>query len=529
MIISRILQKRSAVAASSVLAITFSLSACNSTDITNARLPYGAGDFQEASAQITAIHPQDEDGEASENRSVDNIWLLLEKGKMLLDAGQFEASNIAFYEANRILETLDEEATVSVGAIQSGAAALAFDDCQADYIGNSYDRILLPAYVALNHMMLGQFEDAAVASRQQLTWQMKAEEAREREADKIAEMDEEAEERGLGFTSQTAAESIAAKFAAKFNDADNADSENPQETIRRIRSSTSEWASESFSDYSIPFGRLVGAFALASNGKAGEAHDMLDVVRGMVPDCPPLRQPLLQKRTAYVIFENGLVPKRSDETVDFAYAYTYKVPVYPEPRKEGDKPIGYKDVFIPSRIVLPFVGLRNGRTIFEDEDGESTSLAYTPGDFLRIDSDGQINETILLHELDGVVAREFDDALPGTIARTLIRAGLQEIVQVQANNEWGMFAVIGGALLKGTIDPDLRGWESLGAQHQIAVVHVPDSGVINFSVIGSSGDGVSHTVTVPVGPPVLVYARSTNQDNLIVHSCPLTPGARMTP
>jgi uncharacterized protein len=514
---SRSQSKRRALFSFSILSTTLILGACNSTDIKSARLPYEAGAFQEAAEIMVEIHPQDGDGAASDNRSEDNIWLLIEKGKMLLDAGQFEASNVAFYEANRIFETLDEEATVSLGAIQSGAASLAFDDCQADYVGNSYDRILLPSYVALNHLMLGQFDRAAVASRQQLTWQMKAEEARATETARIIEMDDEAQKTGLGFTSANAAQA----FESQFADASEADNESPQDTIRRIRSSTSEWASESFSDFSIPFGRFVGALALASNGNAGEAGDMLNVVRGMVPSCPPLRQPLLQGRTAYVIFENGLAPKRSDETVDFVYWYTGVVPILNE---AGDK-IGEKEVNVPSRIVLPFVGLRSGRTNGEDEG----IPAYTPGDFLRIDGDGQTSETSQLHELGSVVAREFDDALPAMITRTMIRAGIQEVAQIAANNEFGFWAVLFGAVVKGTIDPDLRGWESLGAQHQLAVVSVPDNGILNFSVIGSSGDGVSHTITVPVGPPVLVYARSTNQDNLIVHSCPLTPGALMTP
>ena len=38
---------------------------------------------------------------------------------------------------------------------------------------------------------------------------------------------------------------------------------------------------------------------------------------------------------------------------------------------------------------------------------------------------------------------------------------------------------------------------------------------------------VPQTITVPVGPPVLVYARSTNSGNLIVHNCPL--GATQPP
>jgi hypothetical protein len=137
-----------------------------------------------------------------------------------------------------------------------------------------------------------------------------------------------------------------------------------------------------------------------------------------------------------------------------------------------------------------------------------------------MDAGGQVSETTMLHELGGVVAQEFKESLPGMVARILIRAAIQEVAQIALNNEAGFLGVLVGSALKSTIDPDLRGWESLGAQHQIAVISVPDSGIITFSTTGPAG-GASQEISVPVGPPVFVYARSTGADNLIVHSCPL--------
>ena len=124
------------------------------------------------------------------------------------------------------------------------------------------------------------------------------------------------------------------------------------------------------------------------------------------------------------------------------------------------------------------------------------------------------------HELR-TVGLEFKEALPGMITRIIIRAAIQEVTQVVANAEFGWLSVIGGAIAKSNIDPDLRSWESLGANHQVAVIQVPDDGLLRLSTVHSGESVVTQEVTVPVGPPVFVYARSTSAGNLITHACPL--------
>ncbi len=102
-----------------VLGLALMAGGCAATDISSAHRLYAQGLFEDAADSIRTIHPQDEDGASTKNRSEDNIWLLIEKGKLLLDAGFYDESNSAFLEANRILETLDEEALISLVGIRS--------------------------------------------------------------------------------------------------------------------------------------------------------------------------------------------------------------------------------------------------------------------------------------------------------------------------------------------------------------------------------------------------------------------------
>ena len=497
-------------------AATLLLAGCNTTDVSSARLPYESGQFMAAADEITKIHPQDEDGATSKNPARDNIWLLIEKGKMLMDAGRFEESNMAFYEANRILETLDEEATVSLGAVSSGTAALLLDDCQSDYVGATYDRILIPAYVALNHLMLGETEPAAIAARQQMTWQARAEEARAKEIERIKELDAKAKEEDLGFDHNGAAAAMDARFAQRDEKDDGADS--PSAVVNRLTASAASLAKPALNDYCIPFGHVVGSIALAANGNIGESYSMQEALRSRVPACAPLGVEQMKGRTAYVIFENGLAPKRTDETVKFVYVYKGTVDV----RDENGKKTGQKkEVLVPSLIVLPFVGLEDGVTWTKSGDGKTVLAANQAASALEVNAAGQRTITSMLHDMNGVVGLEYKEALPGMIARIIIRAAIQEVAQIAANNEFGTWAVLAGAITKSTIDPDLRGWESLGANHQYTTVSVPDDGILSFGTVQDGAVVATQEVSVPVGPPVLIYARSTNAGNLAVHSCSL--------
>ena len=490
--------------------LLLTLGACNTTDIAPARELYAQGEFQNAAAMITTIHPQDKKGKSKKNRAGDNIWLLLEKGKMLMDAGQFKESNIAFYEANRILGILKDEASICLGAIRSGAAGLTIDDRQSDYVGNTYDRILMPAYVAINHLMLGEFENAAGAARQQDKWQNQAAKARENESAQIRAMDAKAtkeKDKYGGYTSTTALAYWNGKFAQASDKKGHA--QPPSKLVDSITAAASSEATPALAGYSIPFGRYAGAIALRASGDRAEANSMAADVAAIAPRCPPIKSALGQPKTAYVIFETGGAPKREDKSFSFVYMYKAKVKV----RDKKGNVIGEKIVNVPSYVKLPFVGL-----------AKSAGVARS----LHIQAGAQTVDTEKLHDVSGTVALEFKESLPGTIARVVIRAVAHEVTQIALNDAAGIFGVLFGAIAKSQLEPDLRGWESLPAQHQVAVIPVPENGVLTFNTVGGKGEGsTKQTITVPVGPPVLVYARSTNPSNLIVHHCPL--GATRSP
>lgn len=458
------------------------LAGCSTTDIQPARDLYETGDFLGAASKIAEIHPQDEQGQQVQNRSEDNIWLLLEKGKMLMDAGRWQESNVAFLEADRIFRALDSEADVSLGAIRSGAGSLLIDDRQSDYVGNAYDRILLPAYMAINDMMMGDF-DAAQASTNDIDAALADEEqARAGEAERLAEMDAEAREKDESWSSATCRTIWEEKYLARQRDSDDEGPSSLDAHLVDIASPVAEIAQAAAPDYTESF---------------------VDVIRQISRGAARAPGASLRSGSAYVIFEAGNVPKLEDRTVSFVYTYQAKA---------KDKNGNEKIVNVPSYVVLPFVGMGSST-------GKSSGLQIET-------SAGTAMTQPMRGALEAVVAREFQDALPGINARIMLRALIQEAAQIMANEAGGGIAVLAGALLKSTLEPDLRGWQALGAQHHRATVEVPSDGVLKLSIPGSQGPAAAQEIKVPTGVPVLVYVRSTQGNNLIAHACPL---ASITP
>ena len=125
---------------------------------TNLKQPkqlHDQGRFEAAAAAVqqVAAEPQD------------TIWVRLEQGKILQDAGRLEESNRNFEEAYAIRQSLDDAAVVSGSGAINNALIFVTDDRALDYEGTMVDRILMRQAMVLNHLLLGEFDLAAVVAR----------------------------------------------------------------------------------------------------------------------------------------------------------------------------------------------------------------------------------------------------------------------------------------------------------------------------------------------------------------------------
>lgn len=451
----------------------------------------------------------DEGGEQyhKAKKSADNLWLVLEDGKYQVDAGLWEEARNTFAEALVILENLEEEATISLGAVRSGAAGIAVDDRQADYIGTTYDRILVASYLTLSELMLGNFDRAAVAARKMQEWQLVAKEAREKLGDRRAEEFEAAKEEGFEFEGDD--------FLSVIPENEGDVRASYVDTLKGV----GDWSAVPPSDYSIPATQFIGAIAHAAAGNDAEMGQMMASVFKNAPSCSEAGKFVLQPGKVVVVFETGAVPYRVDDSVWFAYPYSF----------QGQAGISTVKISVPA-LAFEGEGSRSGlsQSVANQKD-KGAYRSYRRVDSLAVTAGEQTTQTQLLSSLSGLVALEFKEALPGIWFREIARVIIREVVQIQVNKtlaeEQGtagmLVGAIGGAIVKSQFEPDLRGWESLPAEIQVAVMDAPEDGRLEFQLSDSSLQEPVVLEGVTRDVPTLVFARSSRPGTLSVHAASL--------
>jgi hypothetical protein len=463
---------------------------CGSTDIRGSYALHERGDFQAAAADIVL-----RSDEQSRFRQYDTVWLLLERGKMLQDAGRFAESNSAFQQARTILDNLDDAAVVSVNSIGNEIGAMQTDDRQTDYVGTGYDRILLHTAMAINFAMLGDLESAAANVRAQLDRQQQAVALNEKRLASIAARErQDAGRQGAMDGTQWNASFADLQARPEFQD----------EMKRTMGLSGGR---DGYADYHVPYGYVVGALLLSAAGRHGEAEDMAKLAAD-----PSLRvefdaagRPLGDE--IVVVFENGMAPAR----VDASFMYV--------------GPNG------PTKVPVPRIEIRSQHRAAR----------------LEVAAVGVDAESRFVDSVDGIVVTDFRNALPVVWFRAMVQAMIKEMETWVArraaqnnldNDPYGhrpanadmaeLGILIAGVVARNIVEPDLRSWRSLPGEHHVLRVDRPETDTLFLSLVGPAGmGGASTTVRLPPGPgPHLVYVRSTNLSSLAAYAAPLRGGPR---
>lgn len=91
--------------------------------------------------------------------SRDQLAYLLDYGTALQIAGQYNESNKSFIRADRLAEELDYH------SVSSLAASLATSQEMVQYKGDTFEKIFINAYLAMNFLEIGDYDGAAVEAR----------------------------------------------------------------------------------------------------------------------------------------------------------------------------------------------------------------------------------------------------------------------------------------------------------------------------------------------------------------------------
>ena len=385
--------------------------------------------------------------------SNDELVFLLEEGSAWRAANNFTTSNQTFSQANKLIKDYANEPDILlIDETSATFTNLTF----LPYRGSSYDKIMLHTYVALNDMELGQIDSARVNLNRALFAQRDA--VREN-AENINEAQQQAREAGAQ-----------AQRGNRNNSNDSYDVEraqhNPafQASIQRNYNYLNKF--QGYADYVNPFSVFIdGLYFMATAQDMDDlerARKSLERVQHMVPNPKYVDQDIALVDTlisgqtiepvTYVIFETGMAPSLTEIRIDIP-------------------------LFIVSREV-PYVGaafpsLEFNSSYIKDLDVESAGSQYP---------------TLLLCNMDNVIATAFENELPIIITRTLISAGAKAMAQyglylaTKNSGALGTIVMVAGVLYQYAMnEADLRTWITLPKQFQYCRFNTPENGKIKLT------------------------------------------------
>ena len=128
----------------------------------------------------------------SNNRLPDKDLLYhLELGMLQRLGNRYQESQKAWMAANTRIQVRDPLAQAA--SLVRGASSYLINDKLRSYVGHDYEKVMLLTYIALNHLALGEYENARVAIKQTHELEAVIEELRSKE---IAEVEEDAKKHG---------------------------------------------------------------------------------------------------------------------------------------------------------------------------------------------------------------------------------------------------------------------------------------------------------------------------------------------
>lgn len=396
----------------------------------------------------------------------DGLLWRLEAGNVLRAAGRFEESNQMFEWAEEAILDFEQRPVISARDGIANVGAIITNENALPYRGNYAERIMVNTYKAMNFLALGDIEAARVEIRR----------GHERQQQAIQE--------------NQAAIDDARRQASTHGLSPSSTFQNP--ALRELTGPIDRELSPAYANFANPFTTFLSGIVhladrdparaevdfriLASLPRAnGFARSEFDCIQAHLEGRgPPV------KRRVFVIFENGLGPRREETRIDLIL-----------PR------IGYTGVafpriaFHPARVGALKIGLNGAPPVITE----------------RIAS------------MDQIVATEFEQRMPAIVTRTLLSVLAKEIASKQVRDELGDLGLILTSVYKFVVNrADTRTWRTLPKEFQVAVLDYPEDGQVHLRLLGENKNELPRgkAVTLPDASFVFIFAHSVNNSDLRV-------------
>lgn len=409
--------------------------------------------------------------------SGDELMWRLEAGAFFFHVGDFKESIEQFRAAERLIAGYDDRARISVRDVSAEAGGALTNLNALPYRGFCRDRLALSIYKSLAYLGMGD-ESAFRAQLRRLREEQKKvqddyreffeKEKAELEKEKKLHPDAAGKANGATSASELAGNSENAEFRAGLDE------------VKRI-------ANRGYGNFLNPAAIFLSGLGSVRDGNYSNAEIDFRRLYEAMPD-----NPAFQRYYATVL-------KKADS----------------EPPAELRDTKGFD---FPLEQDCVYVFFANGKTaafrqiaLYFPVMTAWPMCEFYPAPFeqLHLEADNRTYSTLPLADMDGILAQEFEERLPGMIARivlgTLIREGVYytSLALVSAADmdplakTLAVLAIaLGGAAYRAAVNTaDTRSWEILPKEFQLTQFPMPENRKISLELNGSRK--ICRTVEIP--------------------------------
>jgi len=368
-------------------------------------------------AKALADHEEANSGKFSGEK---DLLYFLGKGNLLRFNNQFPESRDAWLKADEKVRIWEEEAKLNPGKILDYIGTAIVNDKMLRYDGQDFEKVMLSTNLALDHILLGSWDDARTEIKKMHEREAIIADIRSKEVEKV---EEEAKSRNV----KTEMKDLKGYPVETLNDPE----------VTKLKNSYQS----AFSHYLAGFVyEALNEPSLAAPGyrKAIELRPGIKILEDGLSN--------LDKRTGarsgnltdvLFVVESGSAPARESVSIP--------IPV----------PTGKSVVVVP--LSFPVI----------------KSVKFTPPTALMLDGGARVGLSSVT-SIDAMSRRALKDDMPGIILRGTIRAITKSVAQDQAQKKGGglLGAVVAIAAVV-TESADERAWRTLPADISIARAQLP--------------------------------------------------------
>lgn len=421
----------------------------------------------------------------------DEVMWRLEAGTMFFLLGDDEASIRHFEAAEERIEDFDSRARVNLREAGAETAVLVTNLNALPYRGCCRDRILLPVFKAFAY--LGKKDEEGF--RVEL-FRLRENQEKVLEDYRSFFEDEEQALQKARASNRTAAGGIRADKIFSLDD---------NEKMKEALKETGEVAHRGYGNFMNPFAIFLSGYGYIRDGDFQNAIVDFRRLRRAVPESVLAKQFLafslrrsgrnlpgnlrdvpepsfpLERNTVLVVFANG-------RSASLRQVSLYLPVVFP----------GYASI---AAVAWPVC--------------EYYSAPYTG---LTVRADGHEYGSETLADLDGIMAQEYQERLPGLIARTVLSTAVKEFgsyaatrAAAHANNWAGIAVGVTTTLYKMAVNTaDTRSWEILPREIRVALCPVPENRTL---VITPGGGSPIEARIPPDAESAIIYVNAPSRQS----------------